>query len=102
MVESLYQKYLSLTGEPAAAATLVLAEVMSASPPSVLSVDEAAKKLGVGVKKVYELCQAGTLRSQKVGRHIRIQEEDIRAFLANKPAAPAAPSPIRAGRLMRL
>jgi len=43
-------------------------------------VQQAAKRLGIGIRKVYELCAAGDLPSHKIGRQIRLRPDDLDAF----------------------
>lgn len=49
--------------------------------PLVLTVDEAAKIMGVGRNTVYELVNSGQLSSIRVGRLIRISRNDLWEFL---------------------
>jgi len=79
LIEAAYQKYLKLTGEPAAAATLVLAEVIGGKPEEgdMLTVKQAAKRLGVGTNKVYQMCDDGQLKHTRVGNRVRIKPEDL-------------------------
>jgi excisionase family DNA binding protein len=78
MIEDRYRHFLKLTGEPSAAATLVLAETTAESKPeNALTPKQAAGKLGVSVDLIYELCQSGKLRSQKIGRAVRIRPRDL-------------------------
>ena len=50
--------------------------VMSA----LLTVPEAAKYLGVGRKKVYELLEWGEIMAVKLGRSVQIEKESLDGF----------------------
>lgn len=78
MIEDNYRRFLELTGEPAAAALLTLAEAIEGKPAqTVLTVKEAAKAIGVSTDTIYELCNQNRLKHQRVGRAIRIQPADL-------------------------
>jgi len=51
-------------------------EVMSA----LLTVPEAAKYLGVGRKKIYELLEWGEIKGVKLGRSVRVEKESLDRF----------------------
>lgn len=51
--------------------------------PEWLNIKEAAGKLGIGTKKMYQLCADGLIRHQKVGRQIRISPDDL--TIATRP-----------------
>jgi excisionase family DNA binding protein len=81
-VQQLYAKYLELTqGDKAAAASLALADVMfddrKLPVPESLTVAEAAKRLHVSSKMVYELCARGEIVHHRVGHAIRLRSVDI-------------------------
>ena len=85
-VQHIFHDYLGLTdGDKAAAASLTLAAVMVESriePPAnsneaSLTVKDAAAKLRVSTRRIYELCGAGELRAFKVGRSLRIAPEAL-------------------------
>lgn len=65
-----------------------------------LTVEEAAESLGIGRTKMWELLQAGTIRSFRVGVQRRISVRDLEAWIAAQPAevvvaaAPTLPEPI--------
>jgi excisionase family DNA binding protein len=85
MIESTYNDFLKLTGEPIAAAMLTLAQVIEHKPESVaMSVKQAAKTMGVSEKTIYRLCEEGRLRHQKVGRAVRILPEDLQTTQAEQ------------------
>ena len=56
MIEELYAKFLKLTNDPAAAATLVLAETMAAKN-RLLTIPQAAEMLSVSNRKLYEMAE---------------------------------------------
>jgi excisionase family DNA binding protein len=83
-VNILYAEYLEHTGgDKAAAASLTLAATMAETggktPPTALTVAEAAHRLGVSRQTVYQMCQSGRLRSFRpgTGRSLRIPLEAI-------------------------
>ena len=47
---------------------------------ALLTVPEAAKYLGVGRKKVYELIEWGELKAVKLGRSVQIQKDNLDRF----------------------
>jgi excisionase family DNA binding protein len=86
-----FNEYLKVTGgDKAVAASLTLAAVLrecclgppAAMPQSenVLTVAEAAKRLKVARKTVYELVTRGELGHHRIGRAIRILPADIDAY----------------------
>jgi excisionase family DNA binding protein len=52
---------------------------------AILSVSEAAKELGIGRTKTYELIASGRLRAVKLDRRTMILYRDIEDFLASLP-----------------
>jgi excisionase family DNA binding protein len=46
------------------------------------TIDEAAELLNVSPRTVRRLIEAGALRAHRIGRLVRISDEDIAAFLA--------------------
>lgn len=83
MIDAIYKRFLDLTSDPGAAATLVLAEVLSSKEPEFLDIKQAAARLGIGTKKMYQLCSAGAVRHKKVGRRIRITPDDLGQIAEN-------------------
>ncbi len=59
---------------------------MTADPPvqapRVFTVDEIAPMLRVGRNAVYLAIQRGELHAYRVGRFLRVREDDLRAWLA--------------------
>jgi len=47
---------------------------------TLLTVPEAAKYLGVGRKKVYELIEWGELKAVKLGRSVQVQKDSLDHF----------------------
>ena len=90
-VTQLYAEYLQHTGgDKAAAASLTLAAVMvedrqpvlepTAPPEAALSIKQAAARLAVSTRSIYELCAEGRLRAFKVGRLLRIAPESLEEY----------------------
>jgi excisionase family DNA binding protein len=88
-VKALYDEYLKMTGENGAAASLTLADVMQSTldakttavtPASVLTVRQASERMGVSSRTIYDLCDSGRLRCQRIGTGrgtIRIRPSDL-------------------------
>jgi excisionase family DNA binding protein len=55
--------------------------------PLLLSPREAAKALGMGRSRLYELLRAGDIKSLKVGRLRKIARADLDAFVEGLRAA---------------
>jgi excisionase family DNA binding protein len=53
-----------------------------------LTVTEAATRLGIGRTLMYELIRAGAIPSVRVGRLRRIRSADLEAYAAELAAAP--------------
>jgi excisionase family DNA binding protein len=51
-------------------------------PVRLHTIDETAELLNVSPRTVRRLIEAGALRAHRIGRLIRISDEDIAAFLA--------------------
>lgn len=47
---------------------------------ALLTVPEAAKYLGVGRKKIYELLEWGEVKAVKLGRSVQIEKESLDRF----------------------
>ena len=50
--------------------------------PALLTVPEAAKYLGVGRKKIYELIEWGELKAVKLGRAVQVEKNSLDRFRA--------------------
>jgi excisionase family DNA binding protein len=48
--------------------------------PALLNVPEAARYLGVGRRKVYELIEWGEVKAVKLGRSVQIEKESLDRF----------------------
>lgn len=112
-VNALYAEYLEHTGDKAAAASLTLAatlrECAPATPagvadpllPRSLTVAQAAKRLGVGADRVYDLCRRGEVAHHRLGKAIRILPEDLAAYEQQVVNASRQPSELHS-RYFRL
>ena len=58
---------------------------MSASPGSVLTIDELADYLKISKSTLYKLAQDGALPGQKVGKRWRFHKDAIDSWLKNQP-----------------
>lgn len=84
----LYDHWFGKTGDPNAAATMVLAQVQAsaACQPApdtshdALSVSNVAQKLGVSKETVYKLCNEGSLRHTRIGRRITITPHQLSEY----------------------
>jgi excisionase family DNA binding protein len=78
MIEDRFHHYLKVTGEPAAAAVLVLVEATQAAALNeMLTVEQAAERRGVHPSTIRKLVKAGTIPHQRMGRSIRIKAADL-------------------------
>lgn len=72
-----------------------------------LTINQAAKRLGVSYSKVYELIQRRELRGLRVGRSIRLTDDALAAFIQKHEMAPIeaseayAPPPVPAPPVSR-
>lgn len=76
MIADLYTQYLKLTGDPGAAATLVLADTMAAKS-RLLTIAQAAEALQISRTKLYEMCEKGEIKCVRIGRLVRIEPEAL-------------------------
>jgi excisionase family DNA binding protein len=53
-----------------------------------LSTAEASKRLGIGLRTLYRLIDEGQLPAYKFGRVIRLQEEELDAFIQQSRIQP--------------
>lgn len=60
---------------------------MSATPPLLLRVPEAARLLGVGRTTLYEMLARGELRPVHIGRAVRVERAEVEAFVRRASAA---------------
>jgi excisionase family DNA binding protein len=86
MIEDRYNFYLKVTGEPTAAAVLVLVEATQAAALNEsLSVEQAAERRGVHPSTIRKMIKAGTLPHSRLGTAIRIKAADLeRSSEANR------------------
>jgi excisionase family DNA binding protein len=92
-----YREYLDRGCDPAAAASLTLADALqttldsrripAAEPPPAPSADDSlsvldvAKRLGIHRSLAYELCNEGAIDAFRVGRAIRVRPADLAAYI---------------------
>jgi excisionase family DNA binding protein len=57
--------------------------------PLAHSVEVAAKRVGIGRTKLFELIRTGRLRAVHYGRRTLVPEESLKAFLASLPPTTA-------------
>lgn len=50
--------------------------------PQFFSIRQVAEALGVSIKTIRRKINAGELHAHRIGRQLRISEEDYRAFIA--------------------
>ncbi len=91
-IKQLFSEYRSVTDDKLVAAVLVLADVLSRPEPEPIIVEpedchsytvkEAAARMGVSSKTVYQLILAGKLHAYRIGSAIRIPVEEIARFEA--------------------
>ncbi len=51
------------------------------APDRLLTADEVAEKLSIGLSTAYMLLQRGDLPSVRIGRSVRVRPEDLRRFV---------------------
>ena len=66
---------------------------LAANTKLLLTVNEAAERLGIGRSLMYELIGSGQVESISVGRLRRIPAEALDDYIASRRAAEAADSP---------
>lgn len=49
--------------------------------PVVMSVNEMAKALGIGMNTAYDLIHSKKVKSVRCGRHIKVPKESLKEFL---------------------
>lgn len=102
-VNALDAEYLERTGgDKAAAAILALAAVLlgeRAAPPTALTAEEAAGRLGVNRETIYRLNREGKLRGCRVGKALRFPLEEVERFEREggvaQPRQAALPTPFK-------
>ncbi len=96
MLEQRYNNWLSKTGDPRAAATMVLAEVQSSERQTnerdTLNPRDVAKKLSVSPATVIEWIRSGQLKAANIATGPRprfvIKPDDLTTFLDNRQPIP--------------
>jgi excisionase family DNA binding protein len=93
-IKQLFGQYLLDAKDPVAAAVLTLADVFYRPPPepiviepddqNTVSVKEAASRLNISSKKVYQMCLAGQLRCTRIGGRVRIPLDEIERYQAGR------------------
>lgn len=91
-IKALFAAYLLEAKDPVAAAVLTLAERLGQPTPEpvviepddkgALSVKEAASRLNISSKKVYQMCLAGQLRCTRIGGRVRVPLDEIERYQA--------------------
>lgn len=80
----LFAQFRELTDDAPSAAMLTLAHALLSNgqpeQPELLTVKQAAARLNVSRDSVYDLCRDGTLRSERIGRVIRIRKRDLESM----------------------
>lgn len=90
MIQATFRDMLFLTSDPVAAAVLTLAAVIREErSDGLLSVQAAAKRLGLSTKTIYAMCADGSIKSKKIGRAIRIAPADLDRAEADGKTTPA-------------
>ena len=98
-IEALFYEYLRVTGDDKpTAALLTLADMLTREPPEPMIVEpedccsytakEAAGRLNLSSRQVYQMCLAGELRCYRAGRSIRIPIDEIARFESESPRSP--------------
>ena len=52
--------------------------------PRLFGVDDVAKQLSVSVKTIRRWVESGELRAHRLGRLLRVSQEDLNAFLSQR------------------
>ena len=84
-IETLFYKYLIVAKDPVAAAVLTLAEILRPLDPIIiepsddgsLTVKEAASRLNLSSREVYQQCLTGKLRCVRIGGSLRVPLDEI-------------------------
>lgn len=62
-----------------------------------LSVEDAAKSIGISRNKIFREIREGRLTARKIGRRTIVTDEDLRAYLSSLPTRTVTGKP-RAGQ----
>jgi len=94
-IKHLFEQYLLAANDPVAAAVLTLADTLHREPIIIepaddgsLTVKEAARRLNLSSKMIYQMCLDGRLACFRAGRAIRIRVEEIERFEADSKVTP--------------
>lgn len=87
-ITSLFGEYCNLTGNPEAAAMLVLAQIQTIqqhpqlqTTASAMNVRQAAEKLGVSKETVYKLCAEHSMPHTRIRKRITISQQQLAEYL---------------------
>lgn len=67
-----------------------------------LTIQQVAAALAVNHKTVRNLVKKGLLRAKRIGRVLRVEEDDLRAYLARRTVPPPVEPAKRKGRTGRV
>ena len=99
-LEQLYHEYMTVTSNPVAAATMVLADIMAkeketvfieCDDPHSLDVKQTAARLKISSKEVYRLILRDQLKAFSIGQITRISIDEIERYEAENPAPAKTP-----------
>src|SRR5262249_4983280 len=95
---SLQMRLATSAGGGACVMTKSLARERGPAKPRLLSVEDAARMLGLGLSSVYNLRTRGDLDAIKMGDRPLIKVESVDKFIAPRPPAKIAPPRPKRGR----
>jgi excisionase family DNA binding protein len=58
-----------------------IAQVEKPPVDQVLTYEQVADALQIGLTKAKELCASGAIKKIKIGRHVRVRARDLEAYL---------------------
>ena len=65
-------------------------EVTKAKPYGWISTEEASRHVGIGLRTLYRLIDAGEIPAYKVGRVIRLRQDEVDAWIESVKVKPGA------------
>jgi excisionase family DNA binding protein len=74
------------------------AEAAALSEPETLSVEEAARVLGIGRNQAYEACARGDIPSLRIGKRILVPRRRLLELLSTPESATPAGAGVKASR----
>ena len=74
------------------------AEAAALSEPETLSVEEAARVLGIGRNQAYEACARGDIPSLRIGKRILVPRRRLLELLSTPESATHAGAGVKASR----